>query len=57
MEKEKAMKIANEIMENLDSWVNLDSLYEPSCDWDGTYYDECVEIVANIILEWVNKNE
>jgi hypothetical protein len=32
MEKEKAIKIANEIMGSLDSWVNLDCLYEPSYD-------------------------
>ena len=55
MEKEQAMKIAKEILEELDSWVNLDSLYEPSCNWDGTYYDECLEIVTDLILEWVNK--
>lgn len=56
MEKEKAMEMAKEILSNLDSWVNLDCLYEPSYDWDGTLYDECVEMIASFILEWVNKN-
>lgn len=56
MEKEQAMKIANEIMGSLDSWVNLDCLYEPSYDWDWTLYDECVEMIADLILDWVNKN-
>lgn len=55
MEKEQAIKIAKEILEELDSWVNLDCLYEPSYDWDWTLYDECVEIVADLILDWVNK--
>ena len=55
MEKEQAIKIAKEIMWSLDSWVNLDCLYEPSYDWDGTLYDECIEMIANFILEWINK--
>ena len=55
MEKEKAMEIAKEILESLDSWVNLDSLYEPSYNWEWTLYDECIEIIADSILEWINK--
>lgn len=55
MEKEQAMKIAKEIMWSLDSWVNLDCLYEPSYDWDWTLYDECEEMIADLILDWVNK--
>lgn len=57
MEKEQAMKMAKEILEELDSWVNLDSLYEPSCNWDGTYYDECVEMIVDLILEWINEKK
>lgn len=53
--KEQAKDIAEKLIQDLDSWVNLDCLYEPSYDWEGTLYDECVEIVADIILEWVNK--
>lgn len=56
MKKEQAMEIAKGIMESLDSRVNLDCLYEPSYDWDWTLYDECVEMVADLILDWVNKN-
>ena len=56
MTKEQAMEIAKEILGSLDSWVNLDSLYEPNYDWDWTLYDECEEMIADIILDWMNKN-
>lgn len=42
MNREKAKKIAEDILSNLDSWVNLDCLGEPSYDWEGTLYDECI---------------
>ena len=56
MNKEKAMKIAEDIMGNLDSYINVDCLFEPSYDWDGTLFDDCTEMIANLILEWVNKD-
>ena len=56
MKKEQAMAIAKEILGSLDSWVNLDCLYEPSYDWDWNLYDECEEMIADIILDWINKN-
>lgn len=58
MTKEKAIEIAKEILEEIDGYANLDYLSGTSYPWEeGTLYDKCVEMVANIILEWVNKNE
>lgn len=53
--KEQAKEITEKLMEDLDSWVNLDSLYEPSCNWDGTYYDELVDEFSDFIYNEVNK--
>lgn len=57
MKKEKAIEIAKEIIEELDGWVSFDYLSGSSYHWGGTVYDHCVEMVADIILEWVNKHE
>ncbi len=53
--KEQAKAITKRLVEDLDSWVNLDCLSEPSYDWDWTLYDELIAIFSDFIYDEVNK--
>lgn len=51
------LKLANEILQTVDSYCNLDSLWEMWYWEEETYYEQLQKWIADMIREFSNKRE
>lgn len=51
------LKLANEILQTVDSYCNLDSLWEVAYWEEETYYEQLQKWIADMIREFSDKRE